>query len=186
MPKAKEPKPIKLCQYCALPLETQRGKNCNTCSKLTQDAYEYGMYAAVQTALRDGYRNGLRGSELHTYVLDQEKRAVQAKAIAAKESKRLADERQMINDERRLRNEILRNGGFKWEKWENDEEDADFMNLPDYEWILRDTSTISESNPLGDVVTVREAMEKLAARDSRSAKQWLERHPKPEAQENDE
>lgn len=77
--------------------------------------------------------------------------------------------------EREATNALLRQYGYRWRKHENDEEDIDLLGMPEFEWVLHDTSTASATS-YGRVVTVRQAMEEIAFGDAR-AKKWLERHP---------
>jgi hypothetical protein len=80
--------------------------------------------------------------------------------------------------EREATNALLRQYGYRWRKHENDEEDRDLAGLPQFEWVLHDTKTATATS-YGNVVTVYEAMETIAAQGNTDARTWLERHPRP-------
>lgn len=79
-------------------------------------------------------------------------------------------------------NRILRCAGFEWQRIPHVIEDA-YTRWIEYEWVLRDRATAT-AHYYGDEMTIRQAMERGAARGYVACQQWLDAASATEGTDN--
>lgn len=148
---------------------TRRTKNHPTIMGWLNEAASAGWYKQALATIQQGREQGWTTIEQFVDAL----RVTEVQAKAANDAAYVAEQerKRAVQDARRDRfttNSFLRERGYKWKKFENDEEDVDLLGLPEYEWTLY--------SPDHRVVSAQEAMLELAYADVKYAKEWLTKH----------
>jgi len=172
------------CQYTGIVFEatSKRQKNHPRVSALLNEAAKAGpaAYGTTKERLEQARQAGMTDiSEVITFVRTG---AMQAQAQL---DQRIANDRQARKDadkarhyarnEREHTNSILRTGGYRWIKEDEESMDAFGANAfqsiygnRDYVWLLIDGE--------GREVSTRQAMTEMAAKNNYKAQQWLADH----------
>lgn len=161
------------CEKTGIPFEAEnrRRKSHPVVMSWLETAYKEGWYQAANDAIY-----GTRYTEKQKFETIEQFvayfRNLQQNALTAKrevdaaevQRKRAAEE---AKRQRYILNRFLNDHGYFWKKFENDEEDQDFFNVPEFEWFLQNEKT-QEST------TVKEAMIAIAsATGDERAHSWL-------------
>jgi hypothetical protein len=129
-------------------------------------AYKDGWYNQALAVIKTGREDGYTTIEQFLAALQEaEKQARLDRHEAIKVEIKREQAAKDARRERAVTNAFLRKYGYKWHKWEGDEEDVDLYGAPEVEWHL--------SSPDGRAVSVKEAMLELAYQGVKWAKEWL-------------
>lgn len=174
------------CQYTGIEFEatSKRQKNHPRVSALLNDAAKAGgaAYNTAKDRLAEARAAGLTDineviSFVRTGAMQAQAAADQRRADNAQARKDADKDRHYARVAREYTNSILRDGGYRWEKTIEDEESMDFAGPNAFAAIhgsWRDSATIwTLYTPDGRVVSVREAMQELAAKQNGRAVRWL-------------
>lgn len=157
-----------ICEKSGLMFEarTKRTKNHPQIMALINGAYENGWYSQALETIKRGRERGFTTIEQFVDALRKtEASAIGARSADIEERIRREQDAKEARRQRHVTNDLLRDCGYRWQKYENDEEDIDLYGQPEYEWQLK--------TPDGRFVTVKEAMQELAYQNMKFAKEWL-------------
>jgi hypothetical protein len=159
------------CEKTGIQFEaaTRRTKNHPTIMGWLNQAAKDGWYNQAYATIKQGREQGFTSIDQFVDAL----RVTEVQAKAANDAAYAAEQerKRAVQDARRDRfttNAFLREHGYKWHKFEHDEEDIDLLNLPQFEYTLY--------SPDHRAVSVKEAMLELAYADVKFAKEWLAKH----------
>lgn len=160
--------------YCPF----RNGKQCVTnlqrpISYKSRQAAENYINKQVAVHRQDDELGDEGRAKLRAEYEAKEARMVEQRKQAEQERMEYQKRQAEAKRQRYLTNAILRENGYRWQKWQNDEEDIDLLGMPEYEWILR--------APDNHVVSTQEAMQELAFAGVNDAKSWLADHNIAEA-----
>lgn len=159
------------CEKTGIQFEaaTRRTKNHPQIMAWLSDAYKNNWLSEAEGTIREGKIQGWTTIEQFIEALRHtEQRAKESQHDTTVRENQQKRDAQEAKRQRTITNNLLRGRGYTWRKFENDEEDQDFFNVPAYEWDLH--------SPDGRIVSVKEAMLELAYQNVKFAKEWLVDH----------
>jgi hypothetical protein len=160
-----------ICEKTGLQFEasSQRTKNHPTIMSWLNVAYTEKWYDEANEVVKQGREQGFTTIEQYTARFKSTQEAAQkarkAQIHAQVERKFAARD---AHRERAVTNQFFREHGYRWQKFEHDEEDIDLLGLPEVEWTLY--------SPDGRAVSTQEAMREIAYEGNKWAKEWLAKH----------
>lgn len=165
-----------ICEKTGIPFEAEnrRRKSHPVVMSWMETAYKEGWYDQANTAIYGSrYVEKQKFETIEqfvSYFRDLQQRALHAKHEAdAAEVQRKRDAEE-AKRQRYILNRYLNDHGYSWKKFENDEEDQDFFNVPAFEWYLRNEKTQQST-------TVKDAMIAIArTTGDQFARAWLAEH----------
>lgn len=161
------------CEKTGITFEaaSKRTKNHPQIMSLLTEANRNGWYHQALEAIKQGREQGFTTIEQFLAAMRESEQG--AKQIRYTQIDERNQQKRALEEARRQRhitNTFLREHGYHWEKYENDEEDQDFFGAPAVEWDLW--------SPDNHIVSVKEAMQQLASQQIAFAQKWLEEHTK--------
>lgn len=169
--KRKGNRSMAICEKTGLEFEARSKKQRNhpEIMNLLNEAHRKGWYDQALEAIKKGREQGFTTLEQFLVAMREAgEKATQIHNAQIDEKKQLERDRKEARRQRFVLNAFLRENGYTWKRYENDEEDQDFYGAPAIEWDLW--------SPEGHVVTVRQAMETLANQNIKFAVKWLDEH----------
>jgi hypothetical protein len=165
-----------ICEKTGIEFEaaSKRTKNHPQIMVVVNEANRDGWYTQCLTALKAGREAGFTTLGEFIELLDETRKA--AREQRDMQIGTFMDRKRAAQEARRQRfilNDFLRENGYHWSDLAMDPEDVDNSftgHLPTHDWQL-----FSSDNR---AVSVKQAMQELAAQDIKFAKEWLEERSK--------